>query len=337
MSESKPIHRQSARSGRTSYADPVVIRSTKQGLFEVLLQFIKHTSRPDEVAPKFLLWKKTSNGQYKMGFPTEFTLTHAETIALKRVLEDGLALADESADGDYLVLRLDQQATDLAGHDPQAVGAALIRLLSSNDVLDAVMDAPEVLALAQRAQGALRVQELTDAIGELEGMLNRGVADEQAYQVWTEQHSWVFGNIYAVRDSVRSIALGDSLDHLLPSTATGLRDIFELKRPDMDVLGYDGTHKSFFWSRHTSQAIGQCHRYLDALHEFAANGLRDNPEVVAYHPRAAIVIGRSHDWQMERTKALHGLNARLHGVQVMTYDHLLAQTKRMLDILKGTA
>jgi len=120
---------------------------------------------------------------------------------------------------------------------------------------------------------------------------------------------------------------------LLPTVIAGYRDLVELKRPDMDVLRYDRAHRNYYWSADVSRAIGQCHRYLDILHEVAANGLRDHPEIVAYHPRAIIVIGRSNDWQASQLRALHGLNHRLTSVTVMTYDQLLAQGERLLSIV----
>jgi hypothetical protein len=101
----------------------------------------------------------------------------------------------------------------------------------------------------------------------------------------------------------------------------------------MDVLFYDTAHRNFYFSADVSKAIGQCHRYLDVLHEVAANGLRDHPEIVAYHPRATIVIGRSAGWEIEQLKALHGLNRRLSGITIMTYDQLLAQGERLIEML----
>ena len=38
-----------------------------------------------------------------------------------------------------------------------------------------------------------------------------------------------------------------------------------------------------------------------------------------------------------RLKALHGLNRRLAGVTVMTYDQLLAQGERLIDMLGAHA
>ena len=77
-------------------------------------------------------------------------------------------------------------------------------------------------------------------------------------------------------------------------------------------------------------------RYLDVLHdEVGVGGLRDSPEVVAYHPRATIVIGRSHECPDEQHRALHGLNRRVADISVISYDHLLAQARATLDLVEA--
>lgn len=182
-------------------------------------------------------------------------------------------------------------------------------------------------------RSVIRYQELRTAVDELRMNLESEVTDEQTYQVWCNQHSWAFGNAYLVNDAVRNIAVGDQVDGLLPSVATGLRDIIELKRPNMQVLLWDNVHRNYYFSQDVTRAIGQCHRYLDVLHQEAVYGLRDHPEIVAYYPRATIVIGRSRDWDQEKQKALHGLNCRHHGIALMTYDHLLAQCENALQLL----
>jgi Domain of unknown function (DUF4263) len=117
---------------------------------------------------------------------------------------------------------------------------------------------------------------------------------------------------------------------------SGYRDVVELKRPDTPVLNYDEGHRNFYWTSEVSKAIGQCHRYLDVLHEVASQGLRDHPQIVAYHPRGVIVIGRSHDWSGEKLRALHGLNRRLSDMTVITYDQLLAQGERLVELFATT-
>ena len=146
--------------------------------------------------------------------------------------------------------------------------------------------------------------------------------------------SWAFGNAYVMTDAVREISPGDQLDLLLPTVISGYRDIVELKRPDVPVLLYDSAHRNFYFSADVSKGIGQCHRYLDVLQEVAATGLRDHPEVVADHPRdyRDRTVGRL---VREKLRALHGLNSRLTGVTVMTYDQLLAQGERLVGILSA--
>jgi hypothetical protein len=110
----------------------------------------------------------------------------------------------------------------------------------------------------------------------------------------------------------------------------GYRDLVELKRPDMSVLNLDATHRNYFWSRDTAAAIGQCTRYLEQLQQMR---LRDHPEIVAHHPRATVVIGRSVSWSEEQVRALVSLNARLNGITVITFDLLLRQAERLLEIV----
>lgn len=328
--------RRLARSGNTSYTAPIVIRSSKATHFELVLQYVHHTSHPDELAPKLVYWKKNATG-FRVGFPIEFTLTQSEAEQLRELLSQGLTVAESGRDGNYLLLPLDDAASaNLSELDSTDVGRALAALLSSDGILNAVSGDPEGKRLLGVVQAALRIAELEAAVDELEQKLSDGVAAEGAYQDWCEKYNWVFGNAYTMRDDVRNIALGDQVDLLLSQTANGLRDIIELKRPDKEVILYDAGHKSWYWSSDAAKAIGQCHRYLDALHEAAAHGLRDHPELVAYHPKATIVIGRSNEWTEDQVRALHGLNARLHGVQIITFDHLLAQAKEFLRHLRSS-
>ena len=115
----------------------------------------------------------------------------------------------------------------------------------------------------------------------------------------------------------------------------GFRDLIELKRPDHAVLKWDGAHNNWYFSSDVSKAIGQCHRYLDVLHDAGRFGLQSAPDVIAYHPRATIVIGRSNTWTGDQHHALHGLNCRFSGMSVMTYDHLLAQGERTLEVVSA--
>jgi hypothetical protein len=153
----------------------------------------------------------------------------------------------------------------------------------------------------------LRIREPRLAADSLRSMLNGGTTAEQSYERWCEEHRWAFGLGYIDRDIFRRISAGDDLDLLLPRIVSGYRDLAELKRPDHPVMRYDQSHKSFYRTPETSAAIGQVSRYLDVLQEEAQKGLRDHPEVVAWHPRR-LHRHRPHS-RLERRRAPRALGA----------------------------
>jgi hypothetical protein len=285
---------------------------------------------------------------YKKGAPPfEWVLLDDKSVSLQEpaaralltALRNHLAVAAQAgSDGSYIVIPIQEGgAADLGSHDPAAVAQALTRVLGQQDIVKHLADANLGDQLVRAMRGAIRLREMQAAVAQLRNLLDHEEAEEHTFQKWCEDNSWAFGNAYVMRDETREISPGDNLDLLLPTVIAGYRDIVELKRPDAEVLRWDERHRNFYFSADTSRAIGQCHRYLDVLQEVARNGLLDHPEIVAYHPRAIVVIGRSRDWGEQKLRSLHGLNARLSGITVMTYDHLLNQGERLVQLLSEAA
>lgn len=332
MTGNEPAYydRRPAASGALPYGDRLVVRDTTRVLIEAIPFFIPHANSAAELSMKLVRTDRKSGEQ------TEMTLNSADLYALKRHIGQSLVVAEQPDDGQYIVLQTDRLAAQLDISDDAvgAIGAALeSRHLAARIARDAN---PQVLAEAFSA--VVRIGELRSAITELQEHLSEGRNREDVYQDWCERHSWAFGNAYVARDDQRVIGIGDQVDLLMQSTASGLRDVYELKRPNMDVILYDDGHHNWYWSAHTAKAIGQCHRYLDTLHRAAENGLHPaRRDIVAYHPRAVIIIGRSNDWDAEKLRALHGLNSRMHGITVMTYDQLVSQCHVLLDHVSDSA
>ena len=300
----------------------------------VLIPFyIKHSDRT-ELAVKLQTYrKKEAPDDWYLLEDKSLSLNEAGARQLLRSLREHLAVAEETEDGSYLVIGITEGIADLGSHDPAIAAGALAKALSQREIVKHLHETELSDELVRAFRGAIRLNEMRKAVAELRQHLDSGEASEQVYQEWCEQHSWAFGNAYVMRDDVREVSPGDTLDLLLPRVISGYRDIVELKRPDMDVLRYDKSQRYYYFSSDVSKAVGQCHRYLDVLHEEAAKGLRDHPEIVAYHPRAIVVIGRSADRSTDEFRALHGLNRRLSGITVMTYDQLLAQGERLIQML----
>jgi hypothetical protein len=328
------VLRRAAKSGKVSYADPVVLRETSKSRVTFVPFFIPHSDHTELAGAIVTERKAPAPMQFVVVGKKSVSLSGDAARNLLAALQKHLKVAEGGGDGEYLLIRVEEGTANLGAHDPAQVARALTKLLSEPKIAKHLEGTELSTEFVSAFRGAIRLKEMIAAVAALRTHLEAGEATETVYQRWCEEHSWAFGNAYVVRDDVRNIAAGDHLDLLLPTVIAGFRDIVELKRPDMPVLLWDKAHRNYYFSSELSNAIGQCHRYLDVLHEEAAQGLRDHPEIVAYHPRAIVVIGRSANWPEEQHRALHGLNRRLNGITVMTYDQLLAQGERLVQMLQ---
>ena len=319
------LRKQPARSGRVDYVDQIVLHETRETRIVLVPMFIEHANHPPGLIVKLICQQvgvRTSVRPDK-----EINLDEAATLRLLEQLPHLAEVAGHPT-GDYLIVPIEGQFK-IGSVAPTTVANALMRVLNDPEIARrfAASEFDQELLSALRAN--LRLRGLAEAVAELRGSLANDVSEETVYQQWCRRHGWAFGITYQEPDEVRDIAVGDTVDFLLP-TLIGYRDIVELKRPDMPVLMYDPTHRNYYWSRHTAAAIGQSTRYLEQL---ATTRLRDHPEIIAHHPRATIVIGRSDNWDDEQSKALVSLNAQLTEITVITFDLLLKQAERLLEIV----
>lgn len=331
-----PVRVRQAQSGDVSYANEVVHETRRKRV--TVVPFFIDRSKGKSVSFKIQTHerKKGDDGVFSWIFAEEKSLNLNEEAARKTVaaMQRHLRVGEENADeGDFIVIKVREGVADVADIDPSTMARAVADILKEKDIVEHLANLDLGPELESALRGAMRLRELRDALATLREMLESGVKLESHYQRWCAKHAWAFGTSTLDPDDVRAISAGDTVDFLVPSSLTGLRDLIELKRPDVDVLRYDKSHKSYFWSSEASKALGQCHRYLDALHDNARRGLPDYDGVIAYHPRATIVIGRSEGWSSARNEALHGLNARLSGMTLMTYDQLLRQGEQLVRAL----
>jgi Shedu protein SduA, C-terminal len=329
------IHRKSSKNNNIDYSKPVVIHETSKSRISFIPYYVKHTKH-SEFCPKIQTYRKGDP-------PNEWEIVEEKSIsfnetAIRKLLAElkkHLVVSREDKDGKFLLIELKDGIIKHNHLEPEIVAKALTLALSQKDILAHVNS----MNLSDELVGALRntikLKDMQSAIIKLREYLN-GSSDqnEKLFQEWCTDHSWVFGNSHMLVDSdTLNIGSKDELDMMLANVISHYRDIIEFKKPNVKVVNFDGSHHSYYFSAEVSKAIGQCHRYMDVLQKNALKGLDDHPEIVAYHPKATIVIGRSIDWNTEETRALHGLNSRLHGINIMTYDHLLSQGERLISML----
>lgn len=322
--------RQAKNSDAVSFSAPQVIHETSN----LRVEFVAYYSVRDGEKSLVRCRLDTRRKKGHIIVPDRsLDLSESAARRLFELLRNVLMITDEDS-GNYVFIKLTNGSASFERERDKAKAAQALNDIVSNPEFVSHLKNQELSSFLREAiQGAVRISEVRSALAQLRRYLDDGEKREHKYQKWCEEHSWAFGNAYIVRDSVRNISRSDSVDLLMPNALTSYRDIVELKRPDMEVLRHDKSHESYYFSEDASIAIGQCHRYLDVFHRAAEKGLDDAEDIISYHPRAIIVMGRSVTWDEKKRKALHGLNQRLHGVSIMTYDCLMTQGERMLQIL----
>lgn len=260
---------------------------------------------------------------------TQINLEDDQVEELFRYLVEERHLAGLDKTTDYVVVQLDREEPDTGivlrlltyfQRDPKV----FLKLASEigHDDLSALVFASNLVRIQRTAK-------------ELEALIDNDML-EREYQVWFEDHPWVFGSEYVERIPMRTIGLDSQADVLLRS-ADGFMDVFEIKRPRAELLVFDRAHNTWKPSAELSEAFGQALKYLDTLNEQQLV-LQTRYGVTAYRPRIRIVGGRSLGWDDSRQRVVRAINAHWHGIEVLTYDMVLTRAKNVIShLVQGLA
>jgi hypothetical protein len=327
------VTRQRARSG-VGYAEDVVLHETKERRIMLRPWYIPHQTQPHGLAVKLIVQRPRNFGLW--ADDNDIYLNEEAVLRLRSALDEHRAVARSGEDGQFLLIR-SAGLTATGDAEPAELVGAMVRLFRRRDVLEHFAHEHLDVEILAALRSSIRLQELGAAVNQLRELLESGAVEERHYQDWCERHAWAFGNAHTAPDDIRRLNRTDDVDILLPRVLTGYRDIVELKRPDHPVLVHDKSRGTVYWSVPATQAIAQCHEYIEHLQADAERGLRGRPDIVASHPRATIVIGRSVGWDDAMYRVLAGLNNRLVGITLMTYDQLLAQGEELVRLFTAEA
>jgi len=184
---------------------------------------------------------------------------------------------------------------------------------------------------------SLEYKQRAIAIQRYEAMLSNDLK-EQKWQEWFEQNSWVLGSEFVRVLDERQIDTANISDFLMEAY-DGFLDVIEIKRPEGNLR---------FWSEHLDRgnyvpsmdlikAITQASTYINEV-EREANSIKFL-ERVSYvrtiKPRCILIFGRSTGWNQKQKEAYRILNASYHNLTILTYDHVLERSKRVMGLGEG--
>lgn len=203
----------------------------------------------------------------------------------------------------------------------------LVEFITSNRVI------PEQLAAALQHARRLRAVEQYEEMLKLDHR-------ENEWQAWFTANNWILGSEFVRVLDERRID-GQHISDFLMEAYDGFLDIVEIKRPEGGMRFWSSTldHGNYVPSIDLTKAMTQAARYVFEV-EREANSLKFL-EAVGYvktiKPRCTLIFGRSDDWNAKQVEACRILNAGFHNLAVMTYDHVLARARRMLDLPTATS
>lgn len=199
---------------------------------------------------------------------------------------------------------------------------SLVEFINDNDLLPA--------ALARTIDYHRRCK----AVEELDGMLARNLT-EARWQHWFEENDWVLGTEFARLLEERPIDVDHIADYLMEAY-DGFLDLVEIKRPEGKLRFWADARDHGNYVPHTEliKAITQASRYILEV-EREANSVKflDRIGVKAIKPRCVLIYGRSADWSPKQREAYRVLNASYYNLTIMTFDHVLARARRILNLI----
>jgi hypothetical protein len=162
------------------------------------------------------------------------------------------------------------------------------------------------------------------------------------WQPFLEKNRWMFGLSYLVPLEEMRIDLWTEADYLFKSE-DGFVDIVEIKHPHLPFWQKD---RNSNYSRYRGYlqpggdlkgAMTQAINYIFQIEKKFndTDWLRENDCEAPVKPTCTVVLGRSNDWKVEENTAFRLLNDSLHGISIITFDHLYDRAKRLLDILEN--
>lgn len=187
---------------------------------------------------------------------------------------------------------------------------------------------------------------LQDVIRNYEQLLSED-PPESSWQKFFDEHITLFDSRYVHKLDYKNIAVGvTKYPDLVLVDIYGYLDFYELKKSSTPLLQYDGSHKTWYWSKEVSMVISQVTDYLQKAKENAssysqaiekATETDDEAGIVVniINPRAIVVIGSRKELNSKiKRDQFKSLRESLKDIEFILYDELLDRLKNWFDSIK---
>lgn len=202
------------------------------------------------------------------------------------------------------------------------------------------LKASKKLRFIVEGMGATKAVYLEKVIAEFETKITKASA-EHTWQTFLREHILTMLNTYAAVIEKQSVAIGGKYPDFMLVDAYGYVDIYEIKKPQTDVLKYDDGRDNYYWSSEVARAISQTEKYMDEVsknrHEIADKLRRKGgPGVNLVRPRGFVVVGRRSQLANQAMQDdFRILNDCLKNIDILFFDDLLDNVRLLHDRIKA--
>lgn len=279
--------------------------------------------------------------QTKAAEPAKFQIDTSDTLKLFEALADLYQIDPKTVGHGKVTLKLADASRII---ETDASRAELIRQIlqanHSKEVWEILVELqPD---LVNKLSALRRLESRKKDLELFESRLDDSSIIENQWRAFIKGRPWLLGSAHVKILDETSVDLKHDSD--IPLQVDGMfMDIVELKRPDSKFWQTDKHGELFAYRKkfliphwELDAAIAQVSGYI-----LQAEKNLDSKDFAKYHgaiplrPRGIVIYGRSADWGEQEWTALRLLNSRLHGVTILTFDQVLDQGKRLLELYEA--
>lgn len=301
---------------------------------EILFQKRKNQK---EAWPEKMVDLRNVPSDFGFKIPLDSTQTHE----LSQALQDAYPIGEENiSSGRRTVIRgAGKDEVVVTEKNKVEVLKKVSGLLSQEDINNWIKENISVLS-ADLALVRL-YRERKSQLAELEKSITED-KDENYWQKFLKSNGWMFGASCIEILDERRLDIHHETDFPLKVDG-GFMDIVEIKKPSLPFWTlskgggfYKYRGKFLVPNPELQGALAQTTKYILQAEKKVNDSeyIKDHGGVVPLKPRGLVVHGRSNDWHEEEWEAFRLLNDELHNVQVITFDHLSKQAKRILAVME---
>lgn len=197
------------------------------------------------------------------------------------------------------------------------------------------------IGLVKNSKNISQKLYLQPVIKKFEAILKKGKQEESEWQDFFKAHLLDFNTNYHLLIDKQNVDIGIKIPDFLAVDNYNYIDVIEIKRPDTELLLFDKSHKTYYWSAEVAKAISQTENYIHALatgSDKIATYLRTRRglDVRAVRPKGIMIIG-ANDQLLDAVKSesFRILNDSLKNITIVTFDDVLINLKSLISKIEN--